>query len=273
MKRRREFDRFFRAAFLAAAGRSLWLIGVFVASAILLEVAANLIYDLLLLDLPLTRALLIRMGAVGGALLVIAGLFFLLDLRQVRKTKRWEYELEVRSIVPHAGLIWLLSPENPEPLLKVMQHHTTAGAADEDRLEHCWLILSDHPAMESTYKSLPDQMERWGIEDVTLHPVYLPQTGVEETYRAVRRIYDHEAPACGLRSDQVVTDLTGGLKIMTAGALLGCLLPSGDAGPIEYLLSQRDPITGEHVEGSERPMKLDVTFFPRHQLEPEASTV
>ena len=57
---------------------------------------------------------------------------------------------------------------------------------------------------------------------------------------------------------------------MTAGALLACLLPSGEARPIEYLLSQRDAVSGEPIAGSECPMKLDVTFFRRQDGNEEA---
>lgn len=259
MKRRPELDRFFRAALLAAVGRSSWLLVVFVIFVLVLEVAANLLYDVAVLAQPLNRAHWIRAGILVAALLAVAALFFVVDLIQVRKGPTG---LDVSTISPHPGLIWLLSPGNPEPLLKVMRHHTDPDAQSDQRLRHCWLILSDHPAMENTFASLPEEMARWGIHDVALHPVYLPLTGIEHTYRAVRHIYEDEVAACGLRPDQVVTDLTGGLKIMTAGALMACLPRSGPAGPIEYLLSQRDPITGEPLEDSEQPMKLDLGFFP-----------
>lgn len=202
---------------------------------------------------------------VAGVLLVAAATFFFLDLIQIRNG---EYDIDVSTIDPHPGLIWLLSPGNPEPLLQVMRHHTRPEAELDERLRDCWSILSDHPAMEETYERMSQEMERWGIRDVALHPVYLPKAGVEDTHRAVRRIYEDEVVSQGLRPDQVVTDLTGGLKIMTAGALMACLPPSGKAGPIEYLISRRDPLSGEPIPGSECPIKLDITFFPRESNRP-----
>jgi hypothetical protein len=262
MKGRPEFDRFFRAALLAAVGRSRWLLLVFLIFVVLLEVVANLVYDVVVLGQPLTQTLAIRTAALVGGLVVAAAACFTLDLIQ---TRSGEHDIDETTNKPHPGLIWLLSPHNPEPLLKVMQHHANPQAQTELRMRHCWVILSDHPAMESTYDSLTQEMDRWGIQDVALHPVHLPRTGIQETYRAVIRIYEDEIGACGLKAGHVVTDLTGGLKIMTAGALMACLTASGKSGPIEYLLSERDPITGEPIEGSERPMKLDVAFFPRRE--------
>lgn len=260
MKRKPELMRFARAALLAAVGRSKWLLGVFVIGVILMEVAANLMYDVIILHQPLTRSLGVRAAVLVGSLLAIAGVFYALDIHQARSRPM---DIRVETIEPHPGLIWLLSPGNPDALLKVMQHHSNPAASEQARLRHCWVILSDHPGVETTYADLPEEMERWGISpaDVTLHAVSLPQANIETTYRAVTSIYENQVAAVDLRPDHVVTDLTGGCKLMTAGALIACLSPSDEERPIEYLLSDRHPVTGEPIAGSEHPMRVDVAFY------------
>ncbi len=257
MKRRFEFTRFVRVALLAAVGRSAWLIVVFALGAVALEVLANFVYDLVTAGAMPTWATIGRGVSLLAVLAVAAYGFFLLDRRRAATVGS---RVHMPTIAPHPGLIWLLSPGKTKPLIIAMRHHAGPTAPPESRLRHCWIILTD--AAKETYEDLQAEMKRHGIEGVELYPVPLVQADIEHTCRAVTRVYD-DIDAYDLQPLQVVTDLTGGLKTMTAGALLACLPYDR---PMEYLLSERDP-NGEPILGSERPARVDIEFFVQKQVE------
>jgi hypothetical protein len=234
----------------------MWLLLVVVLGAAGVEILASLIYDLTVAGQTFTWARLGRTGAVLGVLVVLGYGFFLLDRRQARR-RVLSSDVKTATVDPHPGLIWLLSPDRAEPLLTAMCHHADPNAPQKERLHHCWLLLTDHPGVEQTYAEIPEELERHGLEDVTLHPVHVTSPDVRQTYRAVNRVYEDQLEALGLSPSQVVTDFTGGLKPMSVGALLACLFQDR---PIEYLESRRDA-AGEPIAGSERPVAVDVTFF------------
>lgn len=254
--KRRELNRFARVALLASVGRSMWLLLVVVLGAAGVEIVASLIYDLAVAGQPFTWVRLGRTAIVLGVLFVMAYGFFLLDRRRARR-RSLSSEVRTATIDPHPGLIWLLSPDRAEPLLTAIRHHTASNALPEECLRHCWLLLTDHPGVERTYAGLPEELERHGLGEVTLHPVHVTSPDVRQTYRAVNRVYEDQLEPLGLAPSQVVTDFTGGLKPMSAGALLACLFQDR---PVEYLESRRDA-AGEPIAGSERPVTVDVTFF------------
>jgi hypothetical protein len=262
MRDRSELSRFARAALVAAVGRSPWLLVVFILGVIGLEILANFLYGLIVSPEAVTWAALLR-GLVTLLILGGAGyVLFRVDRRRARKMG-FSSRLHTETIDPHPGLIWLLSPERLDPLLIAMSHHAASDAPPESRLRHCWVVLSPHPRIEPTYADLSTEMERRGIRDVELHPVQLADTSIEQTYRAVSHIYEDELRSVELSASHVVTDLTGGLKTMTAGALLACF--SRD-WPIEYLVSERDEVDGAPVVGSQRPTLVDVRFFSAREV-------
>jgi hypothetical protein len=234
----------------------MWLLPVVVLGAAGVEIVASLIYDLTVAGQPFTWAKLGRTMAVLAVLVILGYGFFLLDRRRARR-RILSSDVKTVTVDPHPGLIWLLSPDRLEPLLTAIRHHTASNALPEERLRHCWLLLTGHPGVERTYADLPEELERHGLEDVALHPVHVTSPDVRQTYRAVNRVYEDQLEALGLSSSQVVTDFTGGLKPMSVGALLACLFQDR---PIEYLESRRDA-AGEPIAGSERPVAVDVTFF------------
>jgi hypothetical protein len=251
----REISRFARTALLATVGRSIWLLPVVVLGAVGVEIVASLVYDLAVAGQSFTWVKLGRTGVSLTVLVICAYGFFLLDRRRARQ---WTVgsDVETGTIGPHQGLIWLLSPDKVEPLLIALRHHACAAESADGRLCHCWVLLTDHPTVQRTYASLPAELERHGIGDVALHPVCVRNPDVERTCQAVDHIYESELQAFGLTPSEVVTDFTGGLKPMSAGAMLACLF---QGRPLEYLRSRRDS-AGEPIAGSERPVKVNVAF-------------
>jgi len=52
-----------------------------------------------------------------------------------------------------------------------------------------------------------------------VHPVYITQPEAGDAYHAVRKILEEEAPKVGLKPEDVIAYITGGLKPFTAGMI------------------------------------------------------
>jgi hypothetical protein len=78
---------------------------------------------------------------------------------------------------------------------------------------------------------------------------------IKSTYDKLIHIIDVEAPGQGLARNQLIADITGGMKPMTAGMALACLARNLD---MQYMKSPRDTI-GE-VIGKPVPIKIDTEF-------------
>ena len=108
----------------------------------------------------------------------------------------------------------------------------------------------------------PDQ--RVQIESLTAHPIArvidLPPQ------------FDHALPfpaqvealadAVGLTPEEVIADITGGLKPLTAGMALAALTMLSTTGVVklEYVQSDYDE-AGQRIEGSEHLVMADVSFY------------
>jgi hypothetical protein len=62
----------------------------------------------------------------------------------------------------------------------------------------------------------------------------LDPTHVEETFALVNWIYTHELVAASLEEREVIADITGATKPMTAGMVLAC----GRRRPMQYMVFQ-----------------------------------
>ena len=90
-----------------------------------------------------------------------------------------------------------------------------------------------------------------------LHPCYLTNLDAASAYSEVSAIFATRARAEGLQREDVIADITSGLKPLAAGMIVAAL---GVGGAIEYVESVRD-IHGEPVHGKLRVVLVDMTFY------------
>ena len=94
---------------------------------------------------------------------------------------------------------------------QAVRHHTGS-------LAHVWII-------ETPEMAEPSQQLRRFIEDQGVQWHILPvddEFDAAQCYRRVRDVFLIEGPAVGLAPSDIIADLTGGTKLMTAGMVLAC---------------------------------------------------
>jgi hypothetical protein len=94
-----------------------------------------------------------------------------------------------------------------------------------------------------------------------LHPVYIPSLDVEAAYGAVRAVFEREAAEEGLAPGDVVADVTGGTKPLTAGMVLAALTTGG---ALEYVESERDT-DGRPIPQTLRVVLVDTEFYVKRE--------
>lgn len=115
----------------------------------------------------------------------------------------------------------LTLPLNASPIgsiLKAMEHHRRL-------LRHCWVIASEDS--EPYFKSLCKAREKF-FPHVTLHePERITDVygKVDEVYNATHRIFDRCGPDTNneFAARDIITDVTGGTKIMSIAVAMACL--------------------------------------------------
>lgn len=239
----------FLQAFLIEAGPSPQLLAAFVIGLLVIGVAGNLAYALVTTPQQVAPVLWQPLLAIAGG----AALAYLLWWSDQRNGRKVTLTFDEGDAPPgHAGLIWLLGPGNFDHLLAALQHHRDRGGG-----QHCWLLMQgDSMPVRNTFADVTKAVE---TEQGTtqLHPVYLPKPDVQHTYEAVRSIYEREAGEMGLAGDQVIADITGGFKPMTAGMVLG-VLAAGRAR-LQYVESKFED--DKRIPGSAHVVWVDVNFF------------
>lgn len=244
MRRRAEF----LDVLLRGAGPSLELLGAFALGLLVVGLLGDVTYSLLTAP-PDNLAIAWRPVA---AALVLTGLAYLLYRQDQRRGRRVRAAVdESRLAPPHAGLIWLFGPGQFAHLLFALDHHRKGGGAT-----HCWLVMQDITPVREAFNQLSQQL----LEQETttqLHPFYIEQLDVQATYQAVRAIIEREAAEEGLQPDQIIADITGGTKPLTAGMVLAALTTGGD---LEYVESKRDS-EGRVISGTQQVVLMDTTFY------------
>lgn len=152
---------------------------------------------------------------------------------------------------PHKGLIWLLGPGRFDHLMVAISHHHPAEETGS-RLKHCWLIVAEDNYTETTLETVREELIEEGF-DIEIHPIHIRGPTLEAVYCAVESIYLSEGAKYGLRPHEIVADITGGLKTMTAGMLLACL---PFERPAEYVASSRDA-EGNPIAGTQQVVLLN----------------
>jgi hypothetical protein len=237
-------------------GESAWLIIAFLLGVIAIGVLSNLAYQLLTDAADLSPVDIAR-ATVGVLILVgLAYVAYRYDLHLGWRPVRVSAAFQERPVPAYPGLIWLLSLGSLDlPLIAIRYHATRNGT---EVLRHCWVLLTPAIRASGTFQLLQERLQELDYE-VLLHPVDLRNETIEETSRAVEQIYTVQAtsPEIGLSASQIIADITGGNKPMSAGMVIACL-PNGWA--LEYVASERDPLSGDYKTDTQLPVLIGVDF-------------
>lgn len=185
--------------------------------------------------------------AVALLVLLIA-LIVLIETLQKHMLAR-KIRPQEQPITPHKGLILLISPGNMEVPRIAIEHH-------EGALLHCWLIPSQQ-SLSTADELVKEIHQRW--PEVQVHEVQqniVDPERVESTWKVVERIYSVDGPEVGLAETDIVADITGGLKPMTAGVALACASPQRN---MQYVKTVKRDERGNPVPGAPRLAVLITT--------------
>ncbi len=242
MRRRGRFlDYFLRG------GPSPALLGVFFFGLLAVGLLTDMVYDLLTApvgSLPVAW----RPFVAAAVLAAVAYALYRWDSRERKGEMEFD---ESRLASPHLGLIWLFGPGRFGHFLVALERHRQGGGA-----AHCWLVMQDVGPVQENFARLQQRLLEDGVA-TRLHRVYIPKLEVQAAYEAVQTVFQREAEEKGLRPDQVIADITGGTKPMTAGMLLAALTTGG---ALEYVESERDA-DGNPIPGTEHVVSVDIAFY------------
>lgn len=124
-------------------------------------------------------------------------------------------------------------------------------------LKHCWLLASRDSlaATQALVAQYQDQVPNFYHGELG----YLVDPDqIQATYDTVVRIFDVEAPAAGLLPQDIVADISGGSKAMSAGVVLACLARDRD---MQFLKTPRDVFGHEKPGAAAEPVRIDTTFI------------
>jgi hypothetical protein len=130
------------------------------------------------------------------------------------------------------GLILLVSPRRPnEALHELSNYH--AIEYHRATLRACWLIATAGPSGSlATAEALASHFGAYQLQ-CTICPI-ANGADAAETLARVAAIYTQIADDGALQAAEVLADITGGSKAMTAGVALAC----GTAHHMQYMLYQ-----------------------------------
>ncbi len=244
MKRRAEFI----DVLLRGAGPSPELLAAFALGLLVVGLLGDVAYDLLTAPAESLGAAWRPVLAAAG----LTGLAYLFYWRDRRRRRSVEMTIDESRLAPaRRGLIWLFGPGSFEHLLFALQHHRAGGGG-----EHCWLVMQDIEPVREAFSQLSRQLLAQDTS-TRLHPLYLGELDVEAAYEAVRSVFEREAAEVGLAPEEVIADLTGGTKPLTAGMVLATLTA---AGALEYVESERDA-DGRPISRTLRVVWVDTAFY------------
>jgi hypothetical protein len=219
--------------------------GLFIIGTAALTVAITVIYDTAKEALGLWGAWIL------AAILLIVAVAIMI------------YQTVRRAAVGRVGINEGLRPERRRGLIVlVSSHKATAPAAieyhlDEETLQVLWLIASSQTLavageLAERYRGRINAI-CWG-EDYRVDP-----DRVEYTYNLVQRIFEQESLDRKLAPQEIIADITGGMKPMTAGMALACLAHNRD---MQYMVSVRDESGEPRRDVPPEPVKIDTRFMP-----------
>ncbi|MFQ5861458.1 MAG: hypothetical protein ACE5IG_07930 [Dehalococcoidia bacterium] len=218
-------------------------IAFFVVGTAALTVAVTVMYDTVKESLGLWGAWGLALVLVAVAVAAIA------------------YQILRRRVVGRVGISEEMKPKPRRGLILLVSPHIgTARHAIEyhlGTLQACWLVAS--PDSLKVAEQLHDKY-RDRIPYIAYGTGYTVEADeVEDTYTQVLRIYEQELPQRGLKAEEVIADITGGQKPMTAGMALACLAKNLD---MQYMKARRNERGEPDRSVPPEPVKIDTTFIP-----------
>lgn len=124
-------------------------------------------------------------------------------------------------------------------------------------LQHCWIIATHESlaAVHSLVALYQGQVPHFYYGELS----YLVDPDqIQATYDTAVRIFDLEAVIAGLQPHEIVADISGGTKAMTAGVTLACLARDRD---MQFMKKPRDAAGRILPAGLAQPVRVDTTFF------------
>lgn len=124
-------------------------------------------------------------------------------------------------------------------------------------LKHCWIIATRESLETAQALAAQYQNQIANIYYGELSYLVDPDQ-IQATYDTAVRIFDTETEAAGLQPDEIVADISGGTKPMTAGMTLACLARDRD---MQFMKKPRD--ASGHVRSGTiaEPIRVDTTFL------------
>lgn len=252
----------FKAA-IAAEDVPLFFVGW-----ILLGLMTTSVYDAITSRIGKGYPALLAIFALSG--LVLWGIFSLLGWIFRRRLARQSHVVleKDKEAQAHRVLIVLVGPGQGRPHESAVEWHISPlnGPA---RLEHCWYVYT--PEALANARAMEDHFR----PNVRFHPVELASANdAPSAYLSVLEAIDQVSraqitPPVG--EDDVVVDITGGTKSMTAGAVLAC---RDRAVGMQYMLAAYTPGgtlkkgPGDKVES--KAMKVDLNRVEGGTVDTEA---
>jgi hypothetical protein len=244
MRKQKEIFNFLKA-FLHVHELTPEFIGVIILGLFAVHLSGHLVFELL----TEPRHELIRPFL---AFVLITALAVFLYHRNRRRYRSLHVDVDETRLAPtRAGIIWLFGPAGFDHLLFALEHHHKGGGA-----LHCWLIMQNTQAVKKNYSEFLKHLNEKGF-NTQVHPIYISRLEAGEAYHAVRKILEEEAPKMGLKPEDVIADITGGLKPLTAGMVLAALTVGCD---LEYVETERTS-EGEPIPGTLRVVVIDLNFY------------
>jgi len=237
-------DSFFRAFFLGSGSLIAFVLGL-----IAIGILSNAAYDLFI-DTP---SILRHGWKIVIAFLALMAIAYLLFKWDIKRHTKINFTVDDSQLAPASkGIIWILGP-NVDPLPFVLQHHRKGQGGT-----HCWLIMQkDQVIIEETFVTAKDIFLQNNWIDLSVQQYYLKSLTAHNAYNAVNTILTREAQEAGLNAEQIICDITGGLKPLTAGMMLAAIVSNCK---VEYVETQRDD-KGRPIEGTQRVVLVDTKFY------------
>lgn len=211
-------------------GENRWL---FLIASILLTGVTTAAYDAVLSVFGDSLLVLVGIAVVSGVVLWVIVRIWGARIQRSLQHPSQVYVEKDRKAPKQRALVVFVGPGPDKPHLSAVEHHYHGDEAGV-RLEYFWYVYTREAAFRN-------QELLAKFPNATAHPVRLRHADdVPSAYDAVLAAIDGalrlqaEPP---LAETDLIVDITGGTKSMTAGAVLACRERSVS---VQYMLGQRD---------------------------------